>query len=262
MSRNGELMLKRVVIVYNQTEGVGHSMRQALAREVPLFKAKYPSVTIDIRPRDEGSPYIAGIYKDGSNRVFNTNFFGAGAIGVKLHRLVQQANEIDEGFGPKHLHRERSSVQGNWTPWLWTAERDEERVARPKWDRKLTDAEWDHYVDAYGKEMLGFERAVSERIAASEAVHRENTRTVQRRWQEHVKPYLQTDVEENLKALKLAAVKRGDAGAPVRLGEYKLFEVPQPETAGDDIVRGLRAKEMRREVDWWKQRQQQLKPPM
>ena len=261
MSRNGELMLKRVIISYNQTEGVGHSMRQALAREVPLFKAQYPSVVIDVRPREDGAAYMAGVYKDGSNRVYNTNLFGAGGIAIKLHQLVQQANDIDQSFANKHLHRERTSIQGNWTPWLWTAERDEERVQRPQWDRKLSEKEWDHYVEAYGSEMLGFERAVAQRLEARESVDRENTKTVQRRWQEHVKPYLQTDVEENLKQLKRAAAK-GAGPAPVRLGEYKLFEVAQPSTAGDEIVRGLRAKELRREIDWWKSRQEQLKAPL
>ena len=261
MSRNGELMLKRVVITYNQTEGVGHSMRQALAREVPLFKAKYPSVVIDIRPREDGAAHIAGIYKDGSNRVLNASLFGAGAIGIKLHKLVNHANEIDEGFGPKHLHRERSTVQGNWTPWLWTAERHEERVERPKWNRKLSEQEWDHYVEAYGNEMLGFERDVDEHIAKTETLHRENTKLVQQRWQKHVRPFMQTDVEENLKYMKTQAVK-GQAPTPVKLGEYKLFEVPQPEEAGPEIVRGLRAKELRREIDWWKSREKQLKPPM
>jgi hypothetical protein len=260
MSRCGELALRRVVIEYNQVTGVGASMRQALAREVPAFKAKYPSVVIDIRPRDDGATRIAGVYRDGSTRAYNAHAFGAQGIGIRLHKLANTANDIEERFGAKHIHRRTSSVQGNWNPWLWIAERHHNRIEQPSWDRKLTEKEWDYYVDKYGAEMLGFEEAVQKKLDNTESVHREHTQQVAQRWNKHVKPFMQTDVEENLmhSAKQAAKLKFPE---PVKFGEYSLFAMPDTNDLGIDAVQALRAKELKKEEQWWKARERQLKPP-
>jgi hypothetical protein len=260
MSRSGELILKRVIVEYNQVAGVGHSMRQALAREVPLFKAKYPTVVVDIRPRDTGSMVLAGIYKDGSNKTFPIHALGAQGIALRLHQLVNTANDIDETFGPKHVYRHKSSVQGNWNPWLWMAERHEHRVQPLQWDRQLSEEEWDYYVARYGDQMLDHEKKVRQSLGARENIHSEHTAEVQRRWGEHVKPYLQTDVEQNLEKMKEKAA-RGEFPEPVRFGEYNLFAMPDVSDLGSQTVQALRGKELKREAEWWTARKRTLKPP-
>jgi hypothetical protein len=236
-------------------------MRQFLATHLPLFKQKYPSVEVDIRPRFWPERAVTGVYHDGSEQAFNIAKLSSMGIWARCHRLVNTANDFDLPFNGSHIHLNRRSVQGTWNPWLWHAEaRHKERVESPKWERKLSNEEWDFYVDRYSTQMRLEEEAVQESAAAKTSLTKQHTEEVRQRWMQHVAPKLQTDMEHNVAKFK-ADHKRGIRQAPVTMSEYKLFSVPQMQAMGQDAVHAMRRYEKNQLESWWLKRKEQLKAP-
>jgi hypothetical protein len=259
MSRNGELALKRVVVSYGINGGVP-GVRQALAREIPAFKRKYPTVEIDLRPREWPERAITGFFRDGSEKTFTVDKMSAQGIWIRMNRLAGSCNDHNVRFSAQHMHFQRRSVQGNWNPWLWSAEKNVARTEEPRWDRQLTEDEWAFYVDKYSARMARDDAEIGEKASRLTDLPKQYTAEVAQRWAEHVTPALQTDVEHNLAHYKKQAAK-GTFPKPVAMGEYRLFAVPDHTTMGHDLLSGLRKEESNRLEQWWTKRQEQLKPP-
>lgn len=260
MSRNGDLALKKVIFSYNPSKGMV-GLRQFFATHLPLFKSKYPSVTVELRPRQWAERSITGVYADGSERAYNINDMSSMGIWTRCHKLVNTANDFELPFTGNHVHLNRRSVQGSWNPWLWVAEANHKsRVEQPNWDRKLSEPEWAYFVEKYATEQRLQSEAVERRVEAKSLLSGRNTAEAARRWREHVAPKLQTDMEHNLDSFK-AAAKRGQKQKPVTMGEYRLFALPQTQELGQDALEALRRKEHERFEQWWVKRKEQLKPP-
>ncbi|KAF8293776.1 hypothetical protein C3747_313g21 [Trypanosoma cruzi] len=259
MSRNGELCLKKVIISYCPNRGSPNT-RQFIATHLPRFHAKYPSVTIDIRPRLWAETSITGLYRDGSERSYKTKYMSSMGIWLRFHRLVNTANDYDLPFSASHLHFQRRSVQGTWNPWLWHYETDRRRTETPQWRRKLSEEEWDYYLGQYSAQMKQEEEAIQQRVAEHTEIPLQNTREVQERWKKHVLPRLQTDMEFNLSHYKRQHA-RGQRHEPVTMGEYRLFSVPDHREIGQDAVDMMRRREAKHQEEWWQHRKSQLKPP-
>lgn len=259
MSRNNELCLKRLVIGYNTTRGHA-GIRQALAREIPLFSDKYPTVKIELRPRRQDQNFIAGVYRDGSEKCFDISNMSAQGIWHRIHRLVSTANDNSEYFSARTMHHTTRSVGGAWNPWLWTAERHVPRVGGTEWDRKLSDSEWNYYVDKYSDKMRKDEKDTQAIVDEHGALPKKYAEEVAERWKKNVTPHLQTDIEVNLAALKKAALVE-KYPAPPSLDEYELFSVPSLTDASQDTINAIRRVERSRQTRWWQKRREQLKPP-
>lgn len=259
MSRNGQLALQRIIVSYSTTKGSPNT-RQFLSTHLPVFKQKYPSVSIDIRPRMWPECGITGIYRDGSEKFFNTRGLSTMGIFIRCHRLVNECNDYDVPFTATHMHFQRKSVQGTWNPWLWMAERPYSRKVVPKWDRKLSEKEWDYYVDKFSTNMVLEEEAVQSSVAKHSELPKRFSEEVAARWKEFVVPRLQTDIEHNLQSFK-TDFQKGVKRDPVRLGQYRLFAVPDLNELGQDAVQTLRGNEIEKLETWWKKRKEQLKPP-
>nr|7AOI_Ag Chain Ag, Mitochondrial ribosomal protein L51 / S25 / CI-B8 domain containing protein [Trypanosoma brucei] len=184
-SRNGELCLKKVIISYCPSNGAPNT-RQFLATHLPHFHAKYPSVSIDLRPRLWPEMAITGVYRDGSERSYNTKNLSPMGIFLRLNNLVSTANDYDQPFCASHLHFQRRSVQGTWNPWLWNYETERRRTEAPQWRRKLSEKEWDYYVGQYSAQMKQEEDEIQRRVADRTCVQEQSTREVQERWKRHV----------------------------------------------------------------------------
>lgn len=259
MSRHGELCLKKIILSYDLTKkSVG--VRHFLATQIDNFKQKYPTVEIDVRPRNTAAEYMTAVYRDGSERCYRTTNMSSMAIWNKCHRMVQDANDINEHFSATTMHFQRRSVQGVWNPWLWLGDRKVPKKEVPKWDRKLGDKEWKYYVTEYANAMRSEDALATEKVNAHTELPQQYTRKVQERWLEHVAPKLQTDFETNLAAMKANAIK-GKLPIPVTLGEYRLFSMPDHRKLGDEAMRALRSKEVKHIHSWWAQRKAQLEPP-
>ena len=259
MSRNGELALKRIIISYSPSKGSSNT-RQFLATHLAAFKEKYPSVVIDLRPRHWPERGITGIYRDGSEKFFNTNELSTMGIFIRCHRLVNECNDYDVPFSASHMHFQRKTVQGAWNPWLWMAERSYNRKQASKWDRKLTEEEWTYYVDKFSAQMKLEDEAVRSEVQKHTELPRKYSDEAAANWKKYVVPKLQTDVEHNLAAFK-SDFKKGVKPEPVSMGEYRLFSVPNLHELGHDAVAALRGREIDRLDRWWVQRKEQLKPP-
>jgi hypothetical protein len=261
MSRNGSLALKKLIISYSPSHGAPN-VRQFLATHLPLFKSKYPSVAIDIRPRFWPENAITGVYQDGSEHALKTKDLSSMGIFVRCNRLVNTANDFDLPFNAAHVHLNRRSVQGTWNPWLWNGEvKGKTRVESPKWDRKLSEGEWDFFVDRYATQMQLEAEAVEAKVAAKTALSKQNTEEVRRRWMEHVTPRMQTDLEQNISDVKQDYKRKGKKLSPVTDAEYKLFAVPHMTTMGQDAVHAMRRHEKDQMETWWLKRKEQLKAP-
>lgn len=258
MSRSGSLALQRLIFDYNSI-GPAHGLRHAFAREIPLFKQEFPSVVIEVRPRAKPAA-VTAVYRDGSERSFHLERLSSQAIYNRLHELVQDCNDRSHFFDNKNFHYQKRSVQGAWSPYLWLAERHESRMPEPKWDRKLSDREWDYYVDKYSNRMQRFRADVRKVAERREEMPRKLTKELSERWSKFVTPHLQTDMEANLAAMKKSAAQ-GKAPDAVSWDEYRLFAAPDMTTTGEDTMRALRRKEMMKAELWWDKRKEQLKPP-
>lgn len=259
MSRNGELCLKKVLVSYSPSNGSPNT-RQFLATHLARFHAKYPDVTIDIRPRFWAETSITGVYRDGSERSYKTKYMSPMGIWLRLNRLVNTANDHDLPFSASHLHFQRRSIQGTWNPWLWHYETERRRKEAPRWCRKLSQEEWEYYIGQYSAQMKQEEEVIRQRVAKQTDIPAQSTREVQERWKHHVMPRLQTDLEFNLAHFKRQHA-RGQRPEPVRMGEYKLFSVPDHRELGQDAVDMMRRREAKHLEEWWRQRKEQLKPP-
>jgi hypothetical protein len=259
MSRSGEVGLKRIILSYSPSRGA-HNTRQFLATHIELFKQRHPSVQISIRPRHWPERGITGIYRDGSEKFYNTAGLSTMGIFIRCHRLANEFNDYDLPFTTTHLHFQRKTVQGAWNPWLWMAERPYSRKKPIPWDRKLTEEEWTYYVDKYSAQMKLEDEAVRHEVAKHTELPQKFSDEAAEKWQKYVVPRLQTDIEHNIAAFK-ADFKKGVRPEPVRMGEYRLFAAPDVTQLGQDAVAALRGKEIERLDKWWLQRKQQLKPP-
>ena len=269
MSRNGQLALKKVVITYGVTTGAP-GVRQALSREVFDFKKQYPSVQVEIRPRRVADFSITGHYRDGSELSLaldqkhpDGKSMSSQGIWYRLQHLATTANVNNLPHNPRTWHMQRTSIQGTWNPWLWAAESHESREPPARFDRKLTDEEWDYYVDRYTQEMKNEEGVVQQTIKRQTEPTQEHTKRIAQRWDEYVAPTRQTDLEHNLAAMKAKAKKRkaSDNSDDVTLKEYSLFHVPNFDMLGKETLSALRGKEQVALAEWWQKRKEQLKPP-
>lgn len=237
-------------------------MRQFFALHLPAFKQKYPSVVVDVRPRFWPETSITGVYRDGSEKSYSVKYLSPMGINVRVHRLVNEANDSSYPFSATHLHYQRRSVQGTWNPWLWSFEGARSRSKSvPKWDRKLTEEEWDYYIDKYATQMKADEHSINERVKRHTDIPDDSTREVQRKWKEFVLPSVQTDLEYNLKYWKQQHAQGSSKPREPTMSEYMLFSVPDHATLGQDAVDLLRRREAQGVEEWWKQREKQLKPP-
>lgn len=261
MSRNGELCLKKIIISYSPSHG-NPGVRQFLATYLPLFHNRYPQVQIDLRPRHWPESSITGVYRDGSERAYCIRNLSSMGINVRVHRLVNDANDTNDPFSAKHLHRQRRSVQGTWNPWLWNYEGPRARQELARWDRKLTAQEWDYYIEQYAAQVGAEEETIAERVRRHTDIPEANTEEVQERWKRYVMPRMQSDLEHNLSHWKKQhATGTGKRPDSARMHEYSLFAVPDHSTLGQDAVDMLRRREAMQLENWWQQRKEQLKPP-
>lgn len=259
MSRNGELALRKIIFTYNpRVQCVG--MRQFFATHLPALKAEFPNVEMDLRPRRWTRATITGVYKDGSERAFSMDSLSPIAINSKCHRLAADANDLNVPFTLDTMHLQRRTVQGAWNPWLWRGDRPKPKKLIGDWDRKLTDREWDYYVDKYSARIRADERAIQKEVESRTSLHNEYTHEVQQRWAEHVAPRLQTDMQSNLAKMK-ADVAAGVKPAPVSFNEYRLFSVPDHSELGIQGSVAARRKEVEYRQRWWAERKAQLKSP-
>ena len=259
MSRNGKLCLQQLILPYGLING-NNGARHALAREIPQFKKQFPSVRISVRPRIWPEQTITGVYSDGSHLSLDINRLSAQAILAKAHMLVHTANDEVRYFNAQTRVLERKSVQGAWNPWLWITDYAEPRYATPKWDRKLTNQEWSHYVKKYATSWEWEERAVRDGIAQTSDLHVQYTQEVQKRWDDNVTKNLPSDVEGNIAEMKKRAAKRVYAEPPTH-DEYVLFSTPDLRQMGNEAISMLRRKQAVKLVQWWDKRREQLKPP-
>lgn len=261
MSRNGELCLKKIIISYSPTKG-NPGTRQFLATHLPVFAIKYPAVQIDLRPRHWPESSITGVYRDGSERAFCIRGLSSNGIGIRAHRLVNDANDGNDPFSAKHLHRQRRSVQGVWNPWLWNYEGPRARHEPPaRWDRKLTPAEWDFHVAQYTAQVKAEEETIAERVGRYTDIPEANTEEVQQRWKKYVAPRMQSDLEHNVGHWKRQHTRGAARPVSPTMHEYSLFAVPDHSTLGQDAVDMLRRREAKHLEQWWQHRKEQLKPP-
>jgi hypothetical protein len=180
---------------------------------------------------------------------------------VRLNEMAQTCNDKAVPFNSHFRHYQNRSVQGSWNPYLWMAERHEERIPEPKWDRKLSEKEWDYFVDKYSSRLKNDRQALKKALSKATELPDRQTKEIAERWEKYITPSLQSDMEENLSNIKKDAAK-GKFPEPVSIEEYRLFSSPDISgNAAEDIIRGLRQKEMRKTEKWWEQRQAQLKPP-
>jgi hypothetical protein len=259
MSRLGQLSLQRVIIDYS-AYSTADGLRHAFAREIPQFKKDFPSVVVEVRPRSKAS-VVTGVYRDGSEISFPVALLSSQAIFVRLQEMAQTCNDKSVALNNHYRHYQNRSVQGSWNPYLWMAERHEERIPEPKWDRKLSDREWDYYVDKYSSKLKNDRAALKKALERATELPDQQTKEIAERWQKYITPTLQTDMEDNLSQIKKEAAK-GKFPENVSIDEFRLFSTPDIAGSGaEDIIRGLRHKEMRKTEKWWEQRQAQLKPP-
>lgn len=261
MSRNGELCLKKIIVSYSPSHG-NPATRQFLATYLPAFNRKYPEVQIDLRPRHWPESSITGVYRDGSERAYSIRNLSSMGINIRFHRLVNDANDTNDPFSAKHLHRQRRSVQGTWNPWLWNYEGPRTRHQEPaRWDRKLTAKEWDYYIDQYTAQIKAEEETIAERVGRYTDIPEANTEEVQQRWKRYVMPRMQSDLEHNMDHWKRQHARGGQRPAGAKMHEYSLFAVPDHSTLGQDAVDMLRRREAKHLEEWWQKRKEQLKPP-
>ncbi|KAG5471693.1 hypothetical protein LSCM4_03245 [Leishmania orientalis] len=261
MSRNGELCLQKIIVSYSPNKG-NPAMRQFMATYLPEFHRQYPQVKIDIRPRQWPESSITGVYRDGSEKAYSIRFLSSMGINVRFHRLVNEGNDYNHSFSASHLHMQRRSVQGVWNPYLWNYEGTRARHRPPaQWNRKLTEREWDYYIQQYGGQVKAEEETIADRVRRYTDIPESSTEEVQQRWKEHVMPRLQTDLEYNLSHWKKQHRAGAGRPAPPTLNEYSLFSVPDHSSLGQDAIDMLRRREAQREEDWWRERKRQLKPP-
>eukprot|EP00760_Papus_ankaliazontas_P032307 PhM_4_TR573/c0_g1_i1/m.73308 len=259
MSRKGQLCLREIIVTYGYLNE-RCDMRMALAREIPDFKREYPSVKISVRPRSTPEATLTGVYNDGSHLVLNCRHGSSQQILNKLHQLVGTANDEVKYFGRDSLYRGRTSVQGTWNPWLWMTDYRAARDPPPKWDRSLTEEEWSHYVKKYSAHWAAEEGAIRDGVAQYSELPQQYTDEVQQRWDEHVKPHLQSDMESKLEVMKKDA-KKGNRPKPTTYDEYMLFSQPDLRTMGNDALFMMRKKQAAELVKWWDKRRDQLKEP-
>ncbi|CCW65619.1 unnamed protein product [Phytomonas sp. EM1] len=262
MSRNGELCLKKIIVSYSPSHG-DPAVRQFFATYLPAFHQKYPQVTIDIRPRFWPETSITGVYRDGSEKAYRIRQLSSMGIHIRFHRLVNEANDSNLPFGPKHLHFHRRSVQGAWNPWLWGYEstRVRGKAPPPRWDRQLTPEEWEYHITQYAAQVGAEEEAIDARVRRHSEIPDASTTEVRRRWKQHVLPQMQSDMEFNLDHWKRQQAKGKAGPEAAKMHEYSLFSVPDHTTLGQDAVDTLRRREAKQLEDWWRQRKEQLKPP-
>jgi hypothetical protein len=264
MSRSGQQALQRIIVSYSPSSFSSRNTRQFLDTHLAVFAARHPRVQISIRPRHWPERGITGVYRDGSERFYNTAGLTSMGIFIRCHRLANECNDYDLPFSASHLHFQRKTVQGAWNPWLWTAERPYVRGPSPppKWDREsLTEDEWSYYVDKYSAQMQLEAAAVEHEVTKHTELPTRLSEEAAARWKAHVVPRLQTDVEHNIAAYKKASYNKSSPSEPVRMGEYRLFAAPQMAELGQDALTALRGNEMVRLDKWWLRRKQQLKPP-
>eukprot|EP00759_Apiculatamorpha_spiralis_P026226 PhF_6_TR29308/c0_g1_i3/m.42980/K17424/MRPL43; large subunit ribosomal protein L43 len=259
MSRNGSICLQRIVVNYGILSDKS-GIRQALARELPAFKRQYPSVGITLQPRVWPSNSMIGVYNDGSHLTLSITALSAQAILTKAHELVQTANDEVKYFKAQTLHTDRKSVQGGWNPWLWMMDAPVSRQQVPRWDRKLSEKEWDYYVRKYTASWKDEEQAIRNGVRRSSDLHNEYSEELTQRWKAHVEPQLPTDVETTVQEMKAQAAVGKRPQAPT-YDEYMLFSMPDMRRQGKDAIMMLRRKQATELVQWWGKRKEQLKEP-
>lgn len=261
MSRNGVLCLQKVIFSYSPNMG-SPGVRQFFALYLPSFNQKYPEVEVEIRPRFWPETSVTGVYRDGSEKCYSVKYLSPMGIAIRLNKLVNEGNDSSLPFSAAHLHYQRRSVQGTWNPWLWLFEGGRVRSNNvPSWDRKLTEKEWDFFVDKYHKEMMSEENSINERVQRFTQIPDEKTLEVQKRWKEFVFPSMQTDMEHNIKYWKEQHLKGGAKPQKSTLDEYMLFAVPDNSSLGQDAIDILRRRETQKVEEWWRSRSDQLKAP-
>ena len=259
MSRCGSYCLKQLIIPYGMLHD-GSGIRQALAREIPDFKRKYPSVRISLRPRIFAEKKITGIYNDGSQCSVDIHKKSAHAILSVMHQMLQTANDEIKYYQSDSLHFAKKSVQGAWSPYLFMAEtrRDDEKGLR--WDRKLSASEWDHYVRKFSAYWEKDEKEVQVLAASKSKMYAEETEDLRERWQEGISKQMPSDMQDHAEKLKASSSKKVRPKPP-NTTEYDLFSSPNYERMGTDAISILRSKQSSQLVRWWNQRKQQLKDP-
>ena len=258
MSRGGQLCLRTLIIPYGFLEN-SSGVRQALAREIPEFKRQFPQVNINLRPRVCPTRAMTGVYSDGSHCSVDISEKSAQAIISLMHQLVHTANDEVRYFKTDTVYYERKSVQGAWNPWLFIAERPVERHPKPKWDRKLSTQEWDHYVKRYSEQWEEDARDVDKLVRTESELHGEHIKELKRRWSTHMKEKTPSDLERQAQQLKTPTP--GTKTTPPTFDEYVMFSVPEMQRLGNDALCMLRTKQTKDLVEWWEKRRQQLKPP-
>ena len=271
-SLTGELALKKVIITYGVTSGVA-SMRQVLNHEIFTFQNEYPGVEISVRPRRTPHPSVTGIYRDGSERSFSlkqwhhrhSDNLGPGAITAKLYDLANDNNTTDQVYATSTQHQQRKSVQGTWNPWLWIAEGHESREKPALFKRKLSDSEWDYYVDKYSDKMRREEGEVSKQTKQRTEFFEAETSDVAARWGKYVAPSRQSDMEHNLAEMKKVSQKkakdRPSGYGVVTPQEYALFQHADHDKLATSALDTLKSRDVTDVVSWWAKRKEQLKPP-
>ena len=259
MSRNGALSLKKIIITYNP-RCRNPAVRQFLGLYLPVCMRQFPSVEFDIRPRPWPEAAITGVFADGSEKAVSTRVVSSMSIWLKIHSLVRECNDYNVKFSQPYLHFHRRSVQGTWNPWLFMAERNTPKKQPVRWDRKLSEPEWTFFVKKFSDQMKHEDKAVDTKVRELRGLPEQFTAEVSRRWEHHVAPNVQTDLDHNLAVIK-KNFERGVKQPPVRMQEYQLFAMPMLDQLGGDALMAIRSKELQTIEKWWEKRKETLKPP-
>ncbi|KNH05652.1 hypothetical protein XU18_3320 [Perkinsela sp. CCAP 1560/4] len=259
MSRKGSYCLKELIFPYSMF-GDGSGIRQALAREIPNFKRQYPSVRISLRPRIYAENQVTGVYNDGSHSSIDIHRKSAQAILAIMHQLLHTANDEIRYFRNDTTHITPTSVQGSWSPYLFMAEKHVDKKPRPKWDRKLSEQEWKHYVSKYSAVWEHDETEIRSLADSQSKLHAHETEKLRKEWQDNVCKKMPTDMEDHAEKLKSASAKKKRPGPPT-IEEYSLFSTPDYQRIGNDAISILRSKQSSELVRWWNARKDQLKEP-
>ena len=259
MSRCGSYCLKQIIIPYGLF-GDGSGIRQALAREIPDFKRSYPSIRISLRPRVRPENKLTAIYNDGSHCSIDISRKSSHSILSIMHELLHTANDEIKYFRNDSLHFSRESVQGPWNPYLFMGESHQPKKDTALWDRKLSDEEWEHYVQKYSSVWENDQKIVNDHASSQSKLYAEESRQVKDRWKRHITQDMPTDMEDHANKLKKLAAKKTRPKKP-SLAEYSLFSSPCYSKLGSDALSMLRSKQSSQLVQWWNKRREQLKSP-
>eukprot|EP01012_Entosiphon_sulcatum_P006801 TRINITY_DN13294_c0_g1_i1.p1 TRINITY_DN13294_c0_g1~~TRINITY_DN13294_c0_g1_i1.p1 ORF type:complete len:215 (+),score=47.90 TRINITY_DN13294_c0_g1_i1:72-716(+) len=122
MSRNGEWMLKRLLIVAHRgPSNVG--MRQFIKERLPYFRERNPQVQISfLHNASYGPGSLIGYYVTGRRRRLECNNLTAESIEVQAWRMRNEWGEEAPKVDYHYQERAQKSIQGVWTPYLWLAD--------------------------------------------------------------------------------------------------------------------------------------------